>query len=67
MREWEILMNRSEDYKLNDEVDKFIWVLDKSIKYTTRSMHRRLSFRGLLIMKLWKSKLPNKIKDGNLE
>ena len=60
-----ILMIGLEDYRLNDEMDEFIWVLDKSRNYTTRSMYRRLSFWCLpnkRMMKLWRSRIPNKIK-----
>jgi hypothetical protein len=38
MREWEILMNILEEYRLNGEDDQFVWILDKSGNYTTRSM-----------------------------
>jgi len=46
--------------------DHFEWILDnKSGRYTTRSMHRRLTFRGFINkrkVKLWGSRLPNKSK-----
>jgi len=65
MLEWERSMEILEDCRLNEEEDKFVWSLDKSGDYTTRSIHRRLTFRGITnrrMMKLWKSRLPNKLK-----
>jgi hypothetical protein len=51
MREWEILMNILEEYRLNGEDDQFVWILDQSGNYTTRSMYRRIIFRGVLYKK----------------
>lgn len=65
MKEWERLIVLLDDFRLNEEPDHFEWVLDKLGRYTTRSMYRRLTFRGVSnrrMSKLWKSKLPNKIK-----
>lgn len=58
-------MDRLEEFRLNGAQDKFIWLLDKSKNYCTRSTYRRLTFRGILkksMAKLWKSKLPYKLK-----
>lgn len=64
--EWERLMVRLDDFRLNGEQDHFVWILDKTKNYSTRSMYRTLTFRGVLnkrMIKLWKSnKLPNKLK-----
>lgn len=65
MKEWERLMDSLEDFWLSEEADKFVWLLDKSGNYTTRSMYRRLTFRGAdnkRMQKPWKSILPNKIE-----
>lgn len=63
--DWESLMNRLDDFRINEENDQFVLLLDKSRDYSTRSMYRRLIFRGVLnkrMIKLWKSKLPYKLK-----
>lgn len=65
MKEWDRMMVLLENYSLNDSEDTFTWVLDKSGKYSTRSMYRRLTFRGVInrrMQKLWRSKLPQKLK-----
>ena len=49
MSESERVMERLDEFRLNEEMDEFTWILDKSGTYTTRSVYRRLSFRGLLI------------------
>jgi hypothetical protein len=49
MSKWERLVERLDEFRLNEEMDEFTWILDKSGTYTIRSMHRRQSFRGLLI------------------
>lgn len=48
-REWERLMDIVEEFRLNGEQDHIIWLLDKSKTYSTKSMYRRLTFRGSLI------------------
>lgn len=40
MQDWDRLVGN-----LNDEQDKFVCVLEKSGKYSTRSMYKRLNFR----------------------
>lgn len=42
-------MDIVEEFRLNGEQDHFIWLLDKSKTYSTKSMYRRLTFRGSLI------------------
>lgn len=62
--ERERLMDMLDDFSLNEGEDSFIWILEKSQKYS-RSMYRRLSFRGVTnqrMRKLWKNKLPMKLK-----
>lgn len=64
-REWEKLVSMLYWHRLNNGSDHFCWLLEKSGKYTVRSMYRRLVFRGVVnkrMAKLWKSKLPNKLK-----
>lgn len=66
MEEWERLMVMLDDHNINDLGDSFCWVLDKSGKYSTRSMHKRLAFWGVInrrMLRLWKSKLPQKLKN----
>lgn len=58
--DWEVLMNKLDDFRLNEEQDQFSWILDKTNNYSTRSMYRRVVFRGITnrrMNKLWKSKL----------
>jgi hypothetical protein len=65
MRKWERLTDMLGCYRLNGDDDHFTWILDKSGQYTTRSMYGRLAFRGITnkrMIKLWKSKLPYKLK-----
>jgi hypothetical protein len=67
-REWERLMDTLDDFRIGEK-DRFVWILHKSKNYSTRKwerlMYRRLTFRGITnkrMIKLWKSKLPNKLK-----
>lgn len=65
MLDWEQLMSLLDDFPLNLEDDKFTWVLEKSGKYSTNSMYRRLMFRGVnnkRMKRMWRSKLPQKLK-----
>jgi hypothetical protein len=51
--------------KLNDAQDKMTWALEKSGKYTTKSMYRFLLHRGVVntrMRRLWKNKMPMKVK-----
>lgn len=64
MEEWESMMLLLDDYSLNDKEDVFRWVLEKSGRYSTKSMYRRHTFRGVMnrrMQRLWKSKLPQKL------
>jgi len=35
MKEWERFMDSLEEFWLNEEADKFVWLLDKSGNYST--------------------------------
>jgi len=54
MNEWERFMDSLEEFWLNEEADKFVWLLDKSGNYTTRSMYRRMTFRGAVNQRMQK-------------
>jgi len=65
MKEWERLMAILDKMTISEGEDSFVWLLEKSGHYTTRSMYRRLSFRRVVnrrMVKLWKSKIPMKLK-----
>lgn len=50
---------------LNGDNDVVTWAFVSSGKYTTKSMYRALSFRGVIVVRrqrLWKNRLPLKIK-----
>lgn len=47
MSDWESLICILDDIPLREGDDQFTWVLEKSGAYTTRSMYRRLLFRGV--------------------
>lgn len=51
--------------QLNESRDKTSWMLEKSRKYTTKSMYRFLLHRGVVnkrMRRLWKNKMPMKVK-----
>jgi hypothetical protein len=59
------LMEKLNGVQLNGDIDKMIWKLEKSRCYSTKSMYRCLSYLGVSnkrMKKLWKSKLPMKLK-----
>ena len=63
--EWEELGDTLRDVILCPGKDKPIWTLEKNGCYSTKSMYRFFTFRGVLskrLDKLWKSKLPMKLK-----
>lgn len=67
LKEWERLMECLDDKQILevDTEDVFFWAYEKSGIYSTRSMYRNIMFRGVnnhRMRKLWKSKLPMKIK-----
>ena len=62
---WEQLMDKLRGVRLQGSKDYPIWILEKSGCYSTRSMYRFLSHRGVInkrMERLWKSKLPLKLK-----
>lgn len=67
LKEWDRLMGSLEETRLAEieNEDSFSWVFEQSRVYSTRSMYRNTMFRGVRnyrMKKLWKSKLPMKIK-----
>lgn len=65
MHEWERLMDIFGNVYLSEREDTFTWILEKSGQYSTKSMYRRLSFRGMVnrrMVKLWRNKIPMKIR-----
>ena len=65
MEEWRELMAKLEMVNLTDLEDKITWKLEKSGKYTTRSMYRYFTFAGVIdirMMEIWKSKIPLKVQ-----
>ena len=62
---WKDLMSQLEGVRLNSEKDKVTWVLEKSGRFTTKSMYRWFLHRGVLnkrLCRIWKCRLPVKIK-----
>ena len=62
---WEQLLDKLRGVRLQGSKDYPIWILEKSGSYSTRSMYRFLSHRGVInkrMERLWKSKLPLKLK-----
>ena len=63
--EWSHLMSLLEHVCLGPENDEIKWVYEKSGCFTTRSMYRLMTFRGVVnkrLIKLWNSRLPMKLK-----
>lgn len=62
---WDDLLTALQGVALNDRQDSISWALEKKGVYTTKSMYRMLAFRGVSskrATKLWKCKIPLKIK-----
>lgn len=58
-------MDFLENHRVKEGHDRFDWILDKSGNYSTRSMYKWITFRGMAnrrMSKLWGSKLPTKLK-----
>ena len=58
-------MDQLEEVQLNSEKDVVKWVLEKSGQFTTKSMYRWISHRGVVNKRLqlmWGSRLPLKLK-----
>jgi len=65
VQEWEELLAKLSSINLGLEEDLVTWKLEKNGHFTTRSLYRWLSFRGVKnkrAEKIWRSKLPMKIK-----
>ena len=63
--EWEELGEKLSNVSLQSGKDTPVWALEKSECYSTKSMYRFFMFRGVQsnrLDKLWKSKLPMKLK-----
>ena len=63
--QWEHLLQILSKFTITDTPDQVRWAMEKSGLYTTRSMYRMLSHRGVenkRMKLLWGSKLPLKIK-----
>ena len=48
VQEWEALISATKGKCLNNAQDKVLWVLEKSGVYSTRSMYRFLTFKGVI-------------------
>lgn len=62
---WEDLMNQLDGVQFNSDRDEFRWALEKTGQFTTKSMHRWFSHRGVVNKRLkliWGSRLPMKLK-----
>ena len=58
-------MDLLEDTHLNNNQDLVTWGMEKSGVYTTKSMYRWLSHRGVgnkRLRRVWKSRIPMKLK-----
>jgi hypothetical protein len=63
--QWDALLGALQDSHINKSNDFVSWVLEKSGRYTTKSMYRYILHREVLnirMRKMWKSKLPMKLK-----
>lgn len=63
--EWTELMEKLEGVVLTDQSEKVIWKLEKSGKYTARSLYRLITFGGVRdvkMMEVWTAKIPLKVK-----
>ena len=64
LTEWGELTKTIDDLEVTDEADRLLWGLATTKRYTTKSMYRTLTFRGLREVNsdMWKSPCPTKIK-----
>lgn len=65
IEEWNNLNTLLDGVVLNNDNDFVKWAFESSGKYTTKSLYRNVSFRGVIAVmrqKLWKNRLPMKIK-----
>lgn len=52
---------------LSEAVDEVSWALEKSGKYTTRSLYKELTTGGIIdtrMLLIWKSNIPLKVKSS---
>jgi hypothetical protein len=64
-RQWDSLLVLLQNIHIIDSNDSVKWVLEKSGRYTTKSMYRYLLHRGISnvhMIKMWKCRLPMKLK-----
>jgi hypothetical protein len=62
---WEDMLGMLREVRLDSSPDKTHWLLEKSGKYTTKSLYRFLLHRGVVnkrMRKLWKNRLPMKVR-----
>jgi len=65
MQDWGELLDKLKDVTLGAEKDLVIWKLERLGHFTTRSLYRWMSFKGMKnkrAEKIWRSKLPMKLK-----
>lgn len=63
--QWEELVNKIRDIEITEEADTMVWALEKSGQYTTRSMYRMMTHRGVInyrLRKVWGCKMSMKLK-----
>lgn len=57
------MMARVGEVSLIEESDKVVWKLKPLVKFSTRSIHRYITFAGVTyvhIIEIWKAKIPLK-------
>lgn len=64
VEEWESLKSDLDGVELSQEPDRLLWALAANKKYTTKSLYRALSFRGVSQVnnEMWLAPCPVKIK-----
>ena len=65
VRQWETLLHYLDEENLTDSNDGVLWALEKKGGYTSQSMYKFLSFRGVInkrMQRIWECRLPMKIK-----
>jgi hypothetical protein len=65
MRSWEHLLQMLEPIFLSDQKDRVRWAFENDGEYTSKSMYKWLSFRGVSdpqLKKIWRLKIPMKIR-----
>lgn len=63
--QWDEMMLKLQNIQLNDNEDEVAWALNKSRRFTTKSLYRFLTFEGVSskgAMKIWTCKIPLRIK-----